>query len=224
MEKMLVAQALDERDLLKKKINDKISKLQLVDFKKKNNEKTGMTMMDSDMFTTMAQAAYQQVKDLIDRYMRLNAAIITSNAETFVETPWGEMSVANAISIRSRLKNALITSRIMENADDLFEIKLMAMLKKQYDAAVQAASRENARLADQAEGMRNSILGNEQKAADSKVSMELVDLFVKENTAELLDPVCAMEKMQQWKDYVDNFLSEIETRIKVSNATKTIEF
>lgn len=39
-EKMLVTQALDERDLLVKKINDKIQKMQVVDTKKHNETKT----------------------------------------------------------------------------------------------------------------------------------------------------------------------------------------
>ncbi len=38
-EKMLVTQALDERDLLVKKINDKISKIKLVDVKKRMKKK-----------------------------------------------------------------------------------------------------------------------------------------------------------------------------------------
>ena len=37
-EKMLVTQALDERDLLVKKIGDKISKMKLVDVKKRNED------------------------------------------------------------------------------------------------------------------------------------------------------------------------------------------
>lgn len=39
-EKMLVTQALDERDLLVKKINDKIQKMQVVDTKKHYETKT----------------------------------------------------------------------------------------------------------------------------------------------------------------------------------------
>ena len=37
-EKMLVTQALDEKDLLMKKIYDMIEKVHFVDFKKKNEE------------------------------------------------------------------------------------------------------------------------------------------------------------------------------------------
>lgn len=39
-EKMLVTQALDERDLLVKKISDKIEKLRVVDAKKRNEDRT----------------------------------------------------------------------------------------------------------------------------------------------------------------------------------------
>ena len=38
-EKMLMTQALDERDLIVKKINDKIEKMRIVDVKKRNEEK-----------------------------------------------------------------------------------------------------------------------------------------------------------------------------------------
>lgn len=217
-EKMLVAQALDERDLLKKKINDKISKLLLVDYKKRNNENTGMTMMDSELFSKCAKAGYQQVKDLIDRYMRLNAAIIASNAATMIETPWNTMSVANAIAIRSRLRKTGTY-----DSSDLFELNLVKQLKNQYDMAVSSASVENKKISDQAESMRMAILGRDQKTKDDK-PLEVVEAYVRENTAEILDPVGAMEQMQEWKEYIENFLTEIDTRIKVSNATTTIEF
>ena len=84
-------------------------------------------------------------------------------------------------------------------------------------------NQENKRLSDQAENMRLSILGKDQKVKDDK-PLEVVDAYVRENTADILDPIGAMDKMQEWKEYIDSFLSEIDTRIKVSNATTTIEF
>ena len=39
-EKMLITQALDERDLLVKKISDKIAKAKFIDTAKKNDERT----------------------------------------------------------------------------------------------------------------------------------------------------------------------------------------
>lgn len=104
-EKMLVTQALDERDLLVKKIGDKIAKIKLVDCKRKNEEKTVGQRLTAEEFCKQASASYQQIMDLIDRYQRIDAAIIASNASSFVETSVGKMSLACAISMRSRLKS-----------------------------------------------------------------------------------------------------------------------
>ena len=82
-EKMLVTQALDERDLLVKKISDKI---------------------DKDEYAKEAESAYQQIVDLIERFQKIDAAIVASNAETEITTSYGKFTVAGAISLRSRLR------------------------------------------------------------------------------------------------------------------------
>ena len=83
-EKMLVTQALDERDLLVKKLKDKIAQIRLVDTKRVNEEKTNGQRVTSDEFAAAATSAYQQITDYIDRYQRLDAAIVASNASHFV--------------------------------------------------------------------------------------------------------------------------------------------
>ncbi len=93
-EKMLVTQALDERDLLVKKIGDKIAKIKLVDCKRKNEDKTAGERLTAEDFCKQANSAYQQVMDLIDRYQRIDAAIIASNAASIIETSVGKMSLA----------------------------------------------------------------------------------------------------------------------------------
>ena len=54
-------------------------------------------------FGKAAQSAWQQIMDLIDRYQRIDAAIVASNAAT-VETSYGRYTVAGAISLRNRLR------------------------------------------------------------------------------------------------------------------------
>ena len=63
-EKMLVTQALDERDLLAKKIRDKIEKIRLVDCKKRNEDKTVTDRVSAEKFAKNAESAYQQIMDL----------------------------------------------------------------------------------------------------------------------------------------------------------------
>lgn len=217
-EKMLVTQALDERDLLVKKINSKIDKLRLVDTKKRNEEKTAGERVVPEEFRKNAQSGFQQVMDLIDRYQRIDAAIVASNAATVVETSFGSYTVAGAIALRNRLKGNGIY-----DVEGCFEDGLADQFEKQYQAAVQQISLKNTALERQAEDMRLSILGRENKNKDPK-PLEVVDAYIRENTMEVIDPLGAEKKIQEIRERRDTLINELNTQIKVSNATTAIEF
>ena len=217
-EKMLVTQALDERDLLVKKINDKIAKIKLVDTKKHNEEKTIDNRVLPEEFKKAAESGYQQIIDLIIRYQRLDAAIVASNAGTWIETSQGKYTVAGAIALRNRLKGSGIY-----NDEGCFEENLVAVFEEQLRNSVQLADQRNRMLDGQAENMRMTILGRENKAKETK-PLEVVDAYVKENTTEIIDPLNAEEKIQELKEKIDLLTKELDTQIKVSNATITIEF
>lgn len=219
-EKILVTQALDERDLLVKKIGDKISKLRLVDCKKHNEDRTATERMSADEFSKQAVSAYQQVMDLIDRYQRLDAAIIASNASTYVETSQGRYTVAAAIALRNRLKTKVCGSNT-KGSD--FEQSLISTLELQYKLHVEYADTRNRELEKQAEAMRLSILGKDSKVRDEK-PLEVVTAYISENTTEVIDPLGAQKKAQELHEQVDALLKELDTQIKVSNATTMIEF
>ena len=217
-EKMLVTQALDERDLLVKKIGDKIQKIQAVDTKKRNEEKTVTARVSLEEFGGVASAAYQQIMDLIDRYQRIDAAIVASNAGTMVKTTYGEFTVAGAIALRNRLKGSGIYS-----SEGAFETHLITQLERQYQYAVQMAEVKNKGLESQAETMRLSILGKDSKVKDVK-PLEVVDAYIRENTTEVIDPLESQKKAEELRGKIDTLLTELDTQIKVSNATTTIEF
>ena len=218
-EKMLVTQALDERDLLVKKITDKIRKVKLVDTKKRNEDKTVMERVTVEDFAKAAQSAWQQIMDLIDRYQRIDAAIVASNAATWVETTYGRYTVAGAISLRNRLRAK--TGMLVTGTN--FEGFLQSVLEAQFSTGVAAADEKNKALEKQAETMRLSILGKDGKARDDK-PLEVVEAYVKENTTELVDPLGAEKRVAELKEKKEKLLAELETQIKVSNATTLIEF
>lgn len=66
-EKMLMTQALDERDLLVKKIGDKIAKANFLDSVKPNEEKVLKAQTTREEFAKQVESAYQQIEDLITR-------------------------------------------------------------------------------------------------------------------------------------------------------------
>ena len=216
-DKMLVTQALDERDLLVKKINDKIEKANFVDTIKPNEEKVLDARVSREEFAKEAEGAYQQIQDLIDRFQKIDAAIVASNANTKINTSYGEFTVAGAISLRNRLRG--IGSYDGE-AD--FEAALQLKLEKDFQKRLSAAELKNKQLQSTAESMRLSILGKDTKVKDEK-PLEVVEAYVKENTTELVDPLDVQKKTAMLKEKRDTLLTELDTQIKVSNATTFIE-
>lgn len=216
-EKMLVTQALDERDLLVKKIGDKIVKASFVDTVRPNEEKVYAKRIDRAEYAKEAEASYQQILDLIERFQKIDAAIVDSNARTEVKTAYGTFTVAGALSLRSRLRG-------MDSYDGEadFEGKLHEKLNTEYNERVRFCDLKNSQLQNTAESMRLSILGRDAKTKDDK-PLGVVDAYVKENTTELADPLDVKKKLEQLEEKRNTLLTELDTQIKVSNATTFIE-
>lgn len=214
--KLLVTQALDRRDLLVKKINDKIRKASFVDTVKENETKVLNARIDRAEFEEKAKSAYQQINDLISQFTKLDAAISASNASTVIHTAKGDMTVAAAISFRGRMKG-------MGSYDDAdFEQALMRKMADDLQNSMSKANAANKKLESDAEAMRLTILGKEAKNRDDK-PLAVVDAYIKENTTVLADPLNAKDKVEELSESIDALLKEIDTQIKISNATTFIE-
>lgn len=211
--KLLITQALDERDLLVKKINSKIERIDFVDGKKRNEEKMIQQVVTKEEFCKKVKTSYQQIQDLIKRYQKIDEAIITSNANTYIETSFGTYSVAVALSMRNRLREL--------NAMD-FETILRNKMEENYYEVLELKDLKNRRLEEDAEKMRLSILGKDGKYKDDK-PLSVVDAYISENTVELIDPLNVLDEIESLKDKHTTLLSELETKIKISNATTFIE-
>lgn len=216
-EKMLVTQALDERDLLVKKISDKINKAHFVDTIKNNEEKVFENHMSNEDFQKEVKSSYQQILDLIERYQKIDAAIVESNAHHCVETSYGTYTIAVAISLRRRLKE---NGMLEEDAD--FEMNLYRKMNHEYQEKIQFIDMKNEQLEQTAENMRLSILGKDTKIKEDK-PLKVVETYVKENRVELVDPINILKKMETLKEKRNTLLRELDTQIKVSNATTFIE-
>ena len=91
-----------------------------------------------------------------------------------------------------------------------------------YQKYLEIADKRNRSLAETAENMRLSILGKESLRKDEK-PLEIVEEYVKENTFEIIDPLGVLQKIEESKLRRSSLLTELETQIKVSNATTFIE-
>ena len=216
-EKMLVTQALDQRDLLVKKICDKIRKASFTETKKHNEEKVMERRVTQKEFEKEARSSYQQIIDLIHWYDKVDQAILRSNAETLIETSYGTMSIANALALRSRLNcsNAY-------DSDSNFEGNLMMKLQEELNEKIRVMEQKNKGLQNTAETMRLSILGKDTKTKD-ETPLKVVDVYVQENTTELIDPLNVRKKINELNERRETILNELDTKIKVSNATTFVE-
>ena len=84
--------------------------------------------------------------DLIERFQKIDAAIVDSNARTKVTTSYGTMTVAGAISLRSRLRGL---GAYEKDAD--FEGKLQQKLANEYSERVRFCEMKNSQLQSTAE-------------------------------------------------------------------------
>lgn len=215
--KMLVTQALDQRDLLVKKICDKIRKASFTETKKHNEEKVMERRVTQKEFEKEARSSYQQIIDLIHWYDKVDQAILRSNAETIIETSYGTMSIANALALRRRLNcsNAY-------DSDSNFEGNLMMKLEEELNEKIRVMEQKNKGLQNTAETMRLSILGKDIKTKD-ETPLKVVDVYVQENTTELIDPLNVRKKINELNERRETILNELDTKIKVSNATTFVE-
>ncbi len=132
-------------------------------------------------------------------------------------TSYGEFSVAGAISLRNRLRGS---GSYEDDAD--FEGNLLRKMEREFREGVQAAEAKNQKLQGTAENMRLSILGKDTKVKDEK-PLEVVEAYVRENTTVLVDPLGIEKRIEALKEKRDTLLRELDTQIKVSNATTFIE-
>ena len=199
--KMLVTQALDQRDLLVKKICDKIRKASFTETKKHNEEKVMERRVTQKEFEKEARSSYQQIIDLIHWYDKVDQAILRSNAETIIETSYGTMSIANALALRSRLNcsNAY-------DSDSNFEGNLMMKLQEELNEKIRVMEQKNKGLQNTAETMRLSILGKDTKPKD-ETPLKVVDVYVQENTTELIDPLNVRKKINELNERRETILN-----------------
>ena len=117
------------------------------------------------------------------------------------------------LSMRNRLREL--------NAMD-FETILRNKMEENYYEVLELKDLRNRRLEEDAEKMRLSILGKDGKYKDDK-PLSVVDAYISENTVELIDPLNVLDEIESLKDKHTTLLSELETKIKISNATTFIE-
>lgn len=127
------------------------------------------------------------------------------------------MTITGAISLRNRLRGKGAYART-----GLFEKNLEEEMEQGLARCERRCANQNELLSDRAAEMRLSILGKDNKGKQDQF-LDVVETFLKENTVELVDPLHIKKCSEANAARRNELLTELDTKIKVSNATVFVE-
>lgn len=211
-EKMTVHKALAELKVIDDRIANAINAGTYVIANKHSNEKIkGMTI---DAFKNEMKASCQKVTDLINRRNAIKRAVVLSNAATKVKIGSDEYTVAEAIDAKNHgmefkamfkrviaTQNNYAQSEIIRNSGEAIEKRA-----EQYVLSVIQAQPKDAKM-----------------SVDSTAMQALRKDYIQNNTYDLIDPLNVGKLLEDLTNEIDEFNTEIDAALSVSNALTVIE-
>lgn len=216
-ERMLVCNALDERDFLRKKIISAINSTYFIACKRVKDDKvrtTGYT--DPKTFENDAKSSYQSITDMIDRYTRLDTAITLANASTEIKLSDDTvMTRAAAISMRKALVGDTSTD---------FTGRLISVLECQFASVSATANELNAKADRELEQYKDNMTSGDKAKELTPAVTQTLESLVADNRADIIDPIGVEKEIKKLEDKYETLKKELDSAIKVSNATTFVEF
>ena len=216
MEKMIVTQALDERDLLKKKIRDAIAKCDFVAVQKPGDDVIAQDKQKVADYEAEVKASFQSIRYMMDRYTRLDAAILLANATTKIEVAGKTMTRAAAINLRKMMKGQGL-------ADTDFTDVMIRKMTTDLDRARLKIARSQEVADRQREVMSNSLVSSDKKVL-SEDNLKSITAYCDNLVLKLVDPIDIEKTIADMQEKWDNLTTNLESAIRISNATTYVEF
>ena len=206
-ETLTVHQALCELKVADNKINKLIRNGLFCETRKESVQK--INGVEIPEFEEQIKKTYQKVSDLIKRVDALKRAISLSNAKTIIKVAGKEMTVAEAIyAFKHGNENKLV---------------LIEEMRRQYTNCTTKIARENgAEMERKRDAYINQLFSNRSDAKLSDIR-NAEDDFTRKNTLTLVDPIHLQEKINSLQDEVDEFKSQLDAVLQMSNATTVID-
>lgn len=196
---MSISQALVELKLLKSRIL-KCNNVSYVAVKTKTKT------VDVADFTKNAKASLQSYKDLLNRYNVIRSKVVVSNATTRVSVAGVDYTVAEAVERKRSIE---------------MEKSMLGVLRSQFKTAT--TDMESHQKAQQ-ERLDKLLL--QELGKDSKTNVDVVDAltetFLKNNRAELVDPLGLQEVINTMEKSIQDFESNVDWVLSESNGRTQI--
>lgn len=154
------------------------------------------------------KSSYQSVVDTIKTVEAIKKAVSKSNAENTIIVCGDEMTVAEAIYM---MQYGVETKK-----------ELLQTLRLQYTSARNSVERYNKDVEQRADKFIESMFGSKEKATGQD-AITAREAYIKQNTYEVVAPIDLMDEIKHLETWINEFETEVDGAIQVSNATHTIE-
>ena len=212
-EKMTIHKALAELKTMDDRINKAIRNTTYVLAVKHSADKiNGKTVAN---FKEDMRSGYQKVTDLVARRDAMKRAVVLSNATTKVQVGGKEYTVAEAIEAKNhgmefkstllyQMNNAYVSAQndLTRNGGEALEKKA-----EQYILAVIAAQPKDSKM-----------------SVDSEAMKIMRQQYIDNNTYDLVDPMDIAKVIEALDAEINEFNTEVDAALSVSNALTVIEF
>ena len=205
-QKMSLHRVLSELKLIDKKINDKISSLELITVKKGDKL---LRNINEEEFIKNAKSSYASVEALIERRCNLKNALIIANANNCVSINGRTLTIAEAIDYKN------ITE---------YKKNLLKVLKDQYSRAIRNYENEDLKNNNALEELIKTAVGNKNDNSESDALIKaMTDGYMSRNTLSYVDPISIKNQIDKLQSEIDEFDSEIDSVLSEANARVTVE-
>lgn len=208
METMLITQALNELKTLDARINRGINKADFIEAAKISDSNI-IPGVSKEEFRKEAEASYASIQDLIKRRRAIKSAIMLSNAKTVVEINGEEMTVAEAIDLKTSIK---------------YQELLLQKMRLQKDECTRKVANANMKMNQQIDAMLSAMYGKDSKdkiTADQHDNVAGPYKLANEYGPE--DPLKISKKIEELENYIEEFKANVDAKLQISNCVTTIE-
>lgn len=200
-QEMSITQALAELKLLRKRFDGVLDDAKFITLKTKTRP------VDAEKFSRSAQGSFQSFRDLLDRYNRIKAAIVVSNATARVKVGGRDYSVAEAVE----RKRSIDTER-----------RCLALMQQQWQQVQREYEHHNQTQQERLDKLVLQELGKDNKTS-VEVVQNLTEAFWKNNKAEVVDPLGLEQRIKDYSKDIEEFelnvdwvLSEANGRVMIT--------
>lgn len=207
-ETMTVTRALSERKMLKKRIEKASTDVCPIGLLRGNGDKPIDKLFDTKASLELhIKSNVKSITDLIDRYRKINSAILKSNAITEIVIDKRKMTVAEAIELKSSIQ---------------FEKDLLRNSRYKVESALTQIKNTEHEIESKLDLQSNSSISKE-KSTTGKEDLETLKNFLMD-TYELkkCDPLGIEKWLNSLSEHIDNFENEIDFVLSESNARTDI--